>query len=144
MADLNKVMLLGRLTRDPEVRYTPKGTAVGDLGLAINNRFKAQDGSWKEETTYVDVEVWGRQAETAKEYLSKGREVFVEGELKLDQWEQDGQKKSKLKVRGMRVQFIGGREGGGSRPQRSSDSQGPPPPRDEDAPAPADDDDIPF
>src|SRR5277367_6571498 len=124
MANLNKVLLMGNLTRDPEVRYTPKGTAVGDLAIAINDSYKAQDGTIKETVTYVDIEVWGRQAETCKQYLTKGRPVFVEGQLKLDQWEQDGQKKSKLRVRGDRVQFLGGGPGraGGGGEQRSSSS----------------------
>lgn len=160
-ASLNKVLLMGNLTRDPEVKYTPKGTAVCDLGLAINDSYKAQDGTIKETVTYVDVEVWGRTAENCKQYLTKGRPVFVEGQLRLDQWEQEGQKRSKMKVRADRVQFLGGggpgggQGGGGSRPagnysggeQRSSTSSGktaapsvsedaPPPPRDED--------DIPF
>jgi len=158
-ASLNKVLLMGNLTRDPEVKYTPKGTAVCDLGLAINDSFKAQDGTIKETVTYVDVEVWGRTAENCKQYLTKGRPVFVEGQLRLDQWEQEGQKRSKMKVRADRVQFLGGGSGGGggggSRPagnysggeQRSATSSGktaapsvsedaPPPPRDED--------DIPF
>ncbi len=113
-ASLNKVLLMGNLTRDPEVKYTPKGNAVGDLSLAINDSYKAQDGTIKETVTYVDVEVWGRQAETCKQYLTKGRPVFVEGQLRLDQWEQDGQKRSKLKVRADRVQFLGSPAGGGS------------------------------
>ena len=160
-ASLNKVLLMGNLTRDPEVKYTPKGTAVGDLAIAINDSYKAQDGTIKETVTYVDVEVWGRTAENCKQYLTKGRPVFVEGQLRLDQWEQEGQKRSKMKVRADRVQFLGGggpgggQGGGGSRPtgnysggeQRSATSSGktaapsvsedaPPPPRDED--------DIPF
>src|ERR1700678_2479458 len=122
-ASLNKVMLMGNLTRDPEVRYTPKGTAVGDLAIAINDSYKAQDGSIKETVTYVDIEVWGRQAETCKQYLSKGRPIFVEGQLRLDQWETpQGEKKSRLKVRADRVQFLGspgGRSGAGGE-QRSS------------------------
>src|SRR5471032_1762585 len=113
-ASLNKVLLMGNLTRDPEVKYTPKGTAVCDLGIAINDSYKAQDGTIKETVTFVDVEVWGRQAETCKQYLSKGRPVFVEGQLRLDQWEQEGQKKSKLKVRADRVQFLGAPSGGRS------------------------------
>src|SRR5471032_1015146 len=123
-ASLNKVLLMGNLTRDPEVKYTPKGTAVCDLGIAINDSYKAQDGTIKETVTFVDVEVWGRQAETCKQYLTKGRPVFVEGRLRLDTWEQDGQKKSKLKVVADRVQFLGGgpaRSGGGGE-QRSSSS----------------------
>src|SRR5277367_3216881 len=127
-ASLNKVLLIGNLTRDPEVRYTPKGTAVGDLSIAINDSYKAQDGTIKEVVTYVDIEVWGRQAETCKQYLTKGRPVFVEGQLKLDQWEQDGQKKSRLKVRADRVQFLGGGPGrsggsaGGGGEQRAASS----------------------
>jgi single-strand DNA-binding protein len=116
MANLNKVLLMGNLTRDPEVRYTPKGTAVGDLAIAINDSYKMQDGSIKETVTYVDIEVWGRQAETCKQYLTKGRPVFIEGQLKLDQWETpQGEKKSRLRVRADRVQFLGGGgPGGGS------------------------------
>src|SRR5271155_4763132 len=153
MANFNKVLLMGNLTRDPEVRYTPKGTAVGDLGIAINDSYKAQDGTIKETVTYVDIEVWGRQAETCKQYLTKGRPVFVEGQLKLDQWEQDGQKKSKLKVRADRVQFLGGgpgRTGGGEqRPAAASSGEATRSPRpatavSEDAPPLRDDDDIPF
>src|SRR5476651_2069575 len=126
-ASLNKVLLMGNLTRDPEVKYTPKGTAVCDLGMAINDSYKAQDGTIKETVTYVDVEVWGRTAENCKQYLAKGRGVFVEGQLRLDQWEQDGQKRSKLKVRADRVQFLGGGGGGGARQggeQRSATSSG--------------------
>jgi single-strand DNA-binding protein len=113
-ASLNKVFLMGNLTTDPEVKYTPKGTAVCDLRMAINDTYKAQDGTIKETVTFLDVEVWGRTAENCKQYLSKGRPVFVEGQLRLDQWEQEGQKKSRLKVRADRVQFLGG-GGGGSR-----------------------------
>src|ERR1700734_3162084 len=115
MASLNKVLLMGNLTRDPEVRYTPKGTAVGDLGLAVNDSYKAQDGTIKETVTFINVEVWGRQAETCKQYLTKGRPVFVEGQLRLDQWETpQGEKKRLLRVRADRVQFLGS-GGGGSR-----------------------------
>ena len=114
-ASLNKVLLMGNLTRDPEVRYTPKGTAVGDLGLAVNDSYKAQDGTIKETVTFINVEVWGRQAETCKQYLSKGRPVFIEGQLRLDQWETpQGEKKSQLRVRADRVQFLGGGQGGSS------------------------------
>ena len=155
MANFNKVFLMGNLTRDPEVRYTPKGTAVGDLSIAINDSYKAQDGTIKETVTYVDIEVWGRQAETCKQYLTKGRPVFVEGQLKLDQWEQDGQKKSKLKVRADRVQFLGGgpaRTGGGGEQRSSSassDDSARPAARpastvSEDTPPLPSDDDIPF
>ena len=161
MADFNKVLLMGNLTRDPDVRYTPKGTAVGEIGLAINDTYKAQDGTTKELVTYVYVEVWGRQAETCKQYLTKGRPVFVEGRLRLDSWEQDGQKKSKLKVVADRVQFLGssgggaggqGRSGGnyssgsGERASSSSSSEPSRPASQvsDDSPPPRDDDDIPF
>ena len=116
MANLNKVMLMGNLTRDPEVRYTPKGTAVAELGLAINRVFSAENGEKREETTFVDVTLWGRTAEIAGEYLKKGRPVFIEGRLQLDTWDdkQTGQKRSKLKVVGEGMQLIGSRgEGGG-------------------------------
>ena len=109
MASYNKVMLMGNLTRDPEVRYTPKGTAVCTLGLAVNESYTTQSGESREDTVFVDIDVWGRQAETAGQYLSKGRPVFVEGRLRLDQWDdrETGQKRSKLKVVGQRVQFLG-------------------------------------
>jgi single-strand DNA-binding protein len=155
-ASLNKVLLMGNLTRDPEVKYTPKGTAVCDLGLAINDSYKAQDGTIKETVTYVDVEVWGRTAENCKQYLTKGRPIFVEGQLRLDQWEQDGQKRSKLKIRADRVQFLGGGAGAGggrpggnyeSRPATASGKTAAPPAAanlSEDRPPPPDEDDIPF
>ena len=113
MASLNKVFLIGNLTRDPEIRHTPKGTAVGDLSMAINMTYRTQEGTDKEEVCYVDVVVWGRQAETCKDYLSKGSPIFIEGRLQLDQWEtQQGEKRSRLRVRAERVQFLG--RGGGS------------------------------
>jgi|SRR5579871_4013712 len=113
MASYNKVLLMGNLTRDPEVRYTPKGTAIAAIGLAVNRRWTTETGEQKEEVTFVDVEVWGRQAETVGQYLSKGKPVFVEGRLKLDSWEdkESGQKKSKMKVVCERFQFIGGPSG---------------------------------
>jgi len=115
MANVNKVILIGNLTRDPEVRYTPKGNAVAELGLAINRFFTQDNGEKREETTFVDVTLWGRQAELAKQYLQKGRPVYIEGRLQLDSWEdkQSGQKRSKLRVVGEVMQFLGGREGGG-------------------------------
>jgi len=114
MANLNKVMLIGNLTRDPEIKYTPKGTAVAQLGLAINRFWSNDAGEKQEETTFVDVELWGRQAEVAGEYLKKGRPVFIEGRLKLDTWDDktSGQKRSKMKVVGGRLQLLGSREGG--------------------------------
>lgn len=130
MANLNKVMLLGNLTRDPEVRYTPKGTAVGDLGLAVNRRVSDGNGNWSDEVTFVDVTVWGTNAENAQKYLIKGRGVFIEGRLQMDTWEDkaSGQKRSKLKVVAEVLQFLpdgkggaqGGGGGGGNYQQRSS------------------------
>jgi single-strand DNA-binding protein len=160
MASFNKVILLGNLTRDPEVRYTPKGTAVADLGIAVNRTYTAENGEKREEVTFVDVTFWGRTAENAGQYLKKGRPVFVEGRLQLDSWDdkQSGQKRTKLKVVGELLQFLGGgRAGGGeagepdemgsggsdyggSAPRRSNSA---PPPRPQRAPEP-DDDDIPF
>lgn len=115
MGDYNKVMVLGRLTRDPEVRYTPSGTAVCDIGIATNRRVPAGEGNWRDETTYVDVTLWRRQAEIAGQYLAKGREVFIEGHLELDSWEDknSGQKRSRLKVVCDSLQLIGGGQGGG-------------------------------
>src|SRR2546423_2864953 len=115
MASFNKVILLGNLTRDPEVRYTPKGTAVTDLGLAVNRTYTADNGEKREEVTFVDVTFWGRTAEVAGEYLKKGRPVFVEGRLQLDSWDdkQSGQKRSKLKVIGETMQMLGSPRGGG-------------------------------
>ena len=114
MASYNKVLLMGNLTRDPEVRYTPKGTALANLGVAVNRVWTTESGEQKEEVTFVDIEVWGRQAETAGQYLSKGRPVFIEGRLKLDSWEdkESGQKRNKLKVVAERVQFLGAPRGG--------------------------------
>jgi single-strand DNA-binding protein len=115
MASYNKVFLLGNLTRDPEVRYTPKGSAVADLGIAVNRQYTLDSGEKREEVTFVDVTLWGRQAEVAGEYLKKGRSVFIEGRLQLDTWDdkQSGQKRSKLKVIGEMMQMLGGRPGGG-------------------------------
>src|SRR6476660_659798 len=115
MASFNKVILLGNLTRDPEVRYTPKGSAVADLGIAVNRQYTLENGEKREETTFVDVTLWGRQAAVAGEYLKKGRPVFIEGRLQLDTWDdkQSGQKRSKLKVVGDMIQLLGSRGGGG-------------------------------
>jgi len=112
MASYNRVVLVGNLTRDPELRYIPSGMAVSDIGLAINDRVKRND-QWTEETTFVDVTLWGRTAEVANEYLSKGSSVLIEGRLKLDTWEKDGQKRSKLKVVGEKMQMLGAKGGGG-------------------------------
>ena len=106
MASFNRVILVGNLTRDPELRYIPSGTAVSDIGLAVNDRVKKGD-QWVDEATFVDITLWGRTAEIANEYLSKGSPVLIEGRLKLDRWEKDGQKHSKLKVIGDKMQMLG-------------------------------------
>jgi len=114
MPNLNKVMLMGNLTRDPELRYTPNNTAVANLGLAINRRYKSGEGEQKEETTFIDCEAWGRTAEVINQYLKKGRPVYIEGRLKLDQWQdKDGGNRSKLKVVVETFEFIDSRGGGG-------------------------------
>jgi single-strand DNA-binding protein len=118
MASYNRVMLIGNLTRDIELRHTPGGTAVTDMGMAVNDRRKNTQGEWVDEVTYVDVTLWGRIAEIASEYLRKGSPVFIEGRLKLDSWEAEGQKKYKLRVVGERLQLLGSRpdDGGGAKP----------------------------
>ena len=136
----NRVMLMGNLTRDIELRHTSGNTAVANIGIAVNRRFRTQAGENREETTFVDCEAWGRTAEVMAQYLSKGRPVFIEGRLKLDQWEgKDGSKQSKLRVVVENFQFVDSREGGGDGGSRQPVGQG----------APADeqtfgDDDIPF
>ena len=100
MASFNKVILLGNVTRDPELKYISSGTAVTEIGMAINDRRKGPNGDWIEDTTFVDVTLWGRTAEIASEYLNKGAPVLIEGRLKLDTWEKDGKKNSKLRVVG--------------------------------------------
>lgn len=112
MASFNKVILIGNLTRDPELKYTPKGTAVAKLGLAVNRKWTTESGEKKEEVTFVDVDVFGRTAETAGQYLARGRSLMVEGRLRLDQWDdkQTGQKRSKLGVVGESLQFLGNAE----------------------------------
>lgn len=108
MANLNKVMLIGRLTRDPELRYTPSGVAVCDLSLAVSRNYKTQSGERKEDVCFVDITIWRKQAETCVEYLKKGSEIYAEGILVLDKWEsQDGQKRSKLRVQAQIIQFLG-------------------------------------
>jgi len=162
MASYNRVILMGNLTRDPELRYLPSGTAVSEIGLAVNDRRKNANGEWIDETTFVDVTLWSRTAEVASEYLSKGSPILVEGRLKLDSWEtNDGQKRSKLKVVCERMQMLGGRgggggapsEGGGRAPARRSSGGGsnaeysqaaPPEAYDAPPPEPPPGDDIPF
>ena len=113
MASFNRVILMGNLTRDPELRYLQSGMAVTDIGLAVNDRRKSATGEWVEETTFVDITLWGRTAEVVCEYCGKGKPLFVEGRLKFETWETDGQKKSKLKVVGDRIQLLGSKDGGG-------------------------------
>jgi single-strand DNA-binding protein len=114
MANFNKVYLIGNLTRDPELRVTPKGTAICQFGLAVNRQFKDESGALRDETTFVDIEAWGKQGETVAKYCTKGRPLFVEGRLKFDQWEDktSGQKRSKLKVVLEGFQFLGSRGDG--------------------------------
>ncbi|MBV9390636.1 MAG: single-stranded DNA-binding protein [Verrucomicrobia bacterium] len=114
MASLNRVLLIGNLTRDPELRYTPKGTAVADLGLAVNRVVSSDEGERREETTFIDVVLWSRLAEIAQQYLKKGRSVFIEGRLQLDTWDdrQTGQKRSKLRVIAENLQMLGTRPDG--------------------------------
>ncbi len=157
MANLNKVMLIGNLTRDPELRYTPSGKAVTDISLAINRMWVNDQGQKQEDTTFVDVTLWGRQAELAQQYLGKGRGVYIEGRLQMDTWDdkETGKKRSRLKVVGETMQFLpdgrGGAGGGGGGGQARSGGAAPQnhdsPPRGGSA-APAEDfqeeDDIPF
>lgn len=127
MANVNKVILIGNVTRDPEIKYTAKGSAVTEIGMAINRFFTTEGGEKREETTFVDVTLWGRQAEIAGEYLKKGRPVFIEGRLQLDTWDDktSGQKRSKLRVVGENLQLLGGRPGGGDGGGADSDDSSP-------------------
>lgn len=158
MANLNKVMLIGNLTRDPEIKYTPKGTAIASFAIAVNHIYKTQEGEKREEVTFVDLEAFGRTAEVIGEYCKKGRPIFVEGRLKLDTWDdkQTGQKRSKMRVVVDGMQLLGSRDGGGGSGGDSAeyaDSQAAPPPRRAPAQTPrppadpdldAQPDDIPF
>jgi single-strand DNA-binding protein len=151
MANLNRVLLIGNLTRDPEVRYTPKGTAVADIGIAVNRVYSGEDGEKKEEVTFVDVTLWGRQAEVAQEYLKKGRQVFIEGRLQLDTWDdkQTGQKRSRLRVVAENMQMLGSRgdsEAGSTAPGTQRRTTPLPPQRQapKDPDLDAEPDDIPF
>jgi single-strand DNA-binding protein len=158
MADLNRVFLVGNLTRDPETRYTPSNRAVCDMRLAVNRSYRTSDGQQRDETCYVDVVAWGRQAETCGQYLRKGSPVLVEGRLQYDEWEKEGQKFNRLRVIADRVQFL-------SAPRGAEFQDGPgsgPPPRRASSAAPreaadeqeglgseavndtADDDNLPF
>jgi single-strand DNA-binding protein len=155
MASFNKVILVGNLTRDPELRYTPKGTAIAKVGLAVNRVWTNEAGEKKEEVTFVDVDVFGRTAENVGQYMRKGRPILIEGRLKLDQWDdkQTGQKKSKLSVVAETVQFLGSAQGGGeggsapaARPQRPASAAPPSAPTGEpvEGDGPPESDDVPF
>jgi single-strand DNA-binding protein len=153
MASFNKVILMGNLTRDPELRYTPKGTAIAKIGLAVNRNWTSESGEKKEEVTFVDVDVFGRTAENVGQYMRKGRPILIEGRLRLDQWDdkQTGQKKSKLGVVAETVQFLGSAPGGGeggaaaapraARPAAASSAPAAPESGDSEPPH---DDDVPF
>ena len=152
MASFNKVILMGNLTRDPELRYTPKGMAVAKVGLAVNRTWRSEAGEQKEEVTFIDVDIWGRTAENVGQYMRKGSPILIEGRLKLDQWDdkQTGQKRSRLGVTAETVQFLSS----GNRPADGAAAAAPaprsrpaPPPTaagDSDAPPPPEDDDVPF
>jgi single-strand DNA-binding protein len=153
MANFNKVILVGNLTRDPELRYTPKGMAIAKVGIAVNRNWTSETGEKKEEVTFVDVDIFGRTAENVAQYMKKGRPILIEGRLRLDQWDdkQTGQKRSKLGVVGEVVQFLGssmgGGEGGGEapaprRPSAPSTPAPSSPSAEPDMPPP--DDDVPF
>jgi single-strand DNA-binding protein len=124
MASFNRVILMGNLTRDIEVRYTTSGMAIGDTGIAVNDRRKNQAGEWVDEPTFVDIKFFGRTAEIASEYLSKGSPIHIEGHLKLDTWEKDGQKRSKLYVIVDRMQLLGGRDAGSRVKSTSQSNEG--------------------
>jgi single-strand DNA-binding protein len=127
MASFNKVILLGNVTRDPELRYISSGTAVTDVGLAVNDRRKTASGEWVDETTFVDVTLWGRTAEIAGEYVTKGSPLMIEGRLKLDTWEKDGKKNSKLRVVGEKMVLLGSKGEGsrGGKPRVAAGRGGP-------------------
>jgi len=154
MANFNRVILAGNLTRDPELRYTPKGTAIATFGLAINRKWKSETGEAKEEVTFVDIEVWDRQAEVIAQYFKKGRPILVEGRLKFDQWEDKNthQKQSKLKVRLESFSFIDTKGADGGVPSEAPRARAAAAPAaGADAPAPAEaetpepeQDDVPF
>ena len=162
MPNLNKVMLMGNLTRDPEIKYTPKGTAIANFGIAINRTYTPEGGEKREEVTFIDLEAFGRTAEVIGEYFKKGRPIYVEGRLKLDQWDDKttGKKQSKLRVVVESFEFLGSREGGAAGsggegggapsgearssapPQRRAPAAAPRPPADPDLDVQADD--VPF
>jgi len=145
MPDINKVTLAGRLTRDPELRYTPQGTALCKLGLAVSRTYKGRDGEKKEETLFVDVTVWEKTAEYCGQRLKQGRPILVEGKLRSDSWEDKatGQKRTKIEVQGMRIQELDWEDRGGGAP-RSSGPRPAPAPDTHTMDEPPPEDDIPF
>jgi single-strand DNA-binding protein len=158
MANFNKVILAGNLTRDPQLSYLPNNTPVCEFGLAINRKWKSQTGEMKDETTFVDCRAFARQAETISQYLSKGRPVLIEGRLRYEQWEsKEGQKRSRLSVVVETFQFLGPPPEGGARPgagragmdrgappPRSQEAYDPGPPAMDDGPPPAGGEEVPF
>ncbi len=141
MSSFNRVILLGNLTRDVELRHLQSGTSVADIGLAVNDRRKSQSGEWIEECSFFDVTLWGRTAEIASEYLSKGSPVLIEGRLKQETWEKDGQNRSKVKVIAEKMRLIGGRDGNTRRPSAPNEYAEP---AAANAGGPPQQDDIPF
>lgn len=139
MPALNTLVLIGNCTRDPEVKYLQSGTALCDVGIAINDRYKNKSGEWVDEVTFVDVTIFGRTAEVAGEYLHKGDPVAFQGKLKTDSWEKDGKKFSKLKVVADKLQLLGGRQRDDQPAPRNEYQQAPP-----SSPGPPPDEDIPF
>ncbi|OGV39012.1 MAG: hypothetical protein A2X48_17755 [Lentisphaerae bacterium GWF2_49_21] len=131
MANLNKVFLMGNLTRDPELRYTPQGSAICEFGIAINRQYTTSDGQKKEEVTFVDVTAWGRQAETCNRFIKKGSSVFVEGRLKLDSWKdkETGKNRSRLSVVVERIQFLSYRQSADASGQQQEPAQRTPQPQ---------------
>ena len=144
MADLNKVFLIGNLTRDPEMRSLPSGISIASFGLATNRTYTAQNGEKKEEVCFVRVVVFGKQAEACGQYLSKGRPVFVEGRLQYRSWETDGQKRNALDVVAERVQFLGGRTSEGSSSQTRPEPSGEAVPQEVAETGSQQQDDLPF
>ena len=168
MASVNKVILIGNLTRDPELRYTPKGSGLCEIGLAVNRKYRLESGEQKEEVTFLDVTFWGKQAETIAKWMKKGKPIYVEGRLQTDSWDDKatGQKRYKTRIVAEEFQFLGdgggGTGGGGDRaprgaedqhgesarsapaPQRTAPSGQSAPHNDEDGPIGMDEDDIPF
>lgn len=147
MPNYNRVILMGNLTRDPELRYTPSGTAVVNFRMAVNRNYRGQDGEDREETLFIDVTAWRRQAEVINEYFSKGRPIFLEGRLQLDEWtNSEGQRRSKIRVVLQNFQFVTpkGDTGAPSRRPASGGREGPPAGRDTSSDQPPADDDVPF